>query len=317
MKRNIVSIIRLGLVATGLFLVTSHQSPVTVFAAFKDPGFLARPMGMGGAYAGVADDINSVWYNPAGMTNVYEKSFLFTYSKPFLDLSGVDMNMSFATYVMPVRNIGSFGITYAQFNTVDLYQENTIMLSYAYDMKFMSAGLSLKSLGRAVTLDIRTIDDPVFAKGSTKSAFSADLGLYRRWSDQVTTGLCVKDLAQPDVGFEAVDQVPMEIRAGVGTTFKMELPADELLVSMDIGMRNKDTNVYLGGEMWFNDYTLATRLGANKNEFALGFSYIFEIGRSDISRDAGFALETHYSFSLPYYVEGTSGSHRISLGVQF
>ncbi|MFH1368022.1 MAG: hypothetical protein ABII64_02720 [Elusimicrobiota bacterium] len=289
----------------------------SAFAAFKDPGFLARPIGMGGAFTAICDDANSVWYNPAGIANLERNSILLTYSKPYLDLSGVNMSMSFATYVMPLRKAGALAATYSLFNTVDLYQESTVMLTYAYDFKFMNAGLNLKSLGRAVTLDIRTIDDPVFANGNSKSAFAADIGLYKKWSEEIFTGLCVKNLNQPDVGYEAVDPVPMESRIGVAGSFKMDNPADILLMDLDLAVRNNDSNVYLGGEIWFMDYTMAGRLGANKNEFSLGFSYIFNIGRTDIYGNPLYAIDTHYSFSMPFYVEGTSGSHRISLGFQF
>ena len=317
MKKNMLKTIVKRVLVVALFATSNLLLTTYGFSAFKDPGFLARPIGMGGAFTAVCDDENSVWYNPAGITNIQRHAVMLTYSKPYLDLGGVDMDMSFATYIISLHQSGSLAATYASFNTSSLYQESTIMLTYAYDFGFMSAGMNLKNLGRAVTLDIRTVDDSVFANGTSKGAFAADLGLYRKWNEQLFTGICVKNFNQPDVGYAATDLVPMEARAGVAGSFKMEAPADELLLSMDLSSRGKDTNAYLGAEMWFADYTMAGRLGANKNEFSLGFSYIFSIGKLDLYGNSGYTLETHYSFTLPMYIEGTSGSHRISIGFQF
>lgn len=295
---------------TTLLFIMSFMA-ATAGAAFKDPGFLARPIGMGGAFTAIADDVNSVWYNPAGLTNVQRNSVLFTYSKPYLELGGVDMNTAFASYVMPLRKSGAAAVTFAQFNTADLYTENTGMLSYAYDFNFMKAGLNLKYLGRAVTLDRRTVDDPVFAKGTSKSAFTADVGFFRKWDEHIFSGVCAKNISSPDVGFLDADPVPMEIRAGTAGSLKMIKPAEEMLISCDLVMRDKDINACLGSEMWFYDYTLAGRLGFNKNEASLGVSYVYNIAYSN------FSIETHYSFTLPFYIEGSSGSHRLSLGFQF
>ncbi|MFH1368392.1 MAG: hypothetical protein ABII64_04615 [Elusimicrobiota bacterium] len=272
---------------------------------------LARPIGMGGAFTAVAGDINSVWYNPAGMANINKRSVMFTYSKPYLDLDGVNMYTGYASYAMPLKKAGSIAATWTHFNTRDLYTENIAMISYAYKFDILNAGLNMKYLGRSVVLDERTIDDDVFANGTSRTAFSADLGVLRQWNKSIYSGLMVKDINQPDVGYQATDKVPMEMRIGTAGSFKMVKPAEELLLSCDMGLRNKVYNVYLGGEMWFNDYTLAGRIGANKNEFSLGLSYVYNLAYSN------FSINTHYSFSFPFYVEGSSGSHRLSLGFQF
>jgi len=266
---------------------------------------------MGGAFTAVADDINSVWYNPAGVVNIDKHEVMLTYSKPFVDVSGVDMYTGFASYAMPVKKSGTMAITWTQFNTADLYTENEGIITFAHNFDVVKAGINLKYLGRAVTLDKRTIDDPVFASGNSKSAFSADFGVLRQWNEGLCSGLVVKDVNQPDVGYLTTDQVPMEIRLGTAGSLKMIKPADELLLSCDLGLRNNEYNAYIGGEMWFYDYTLAGRLGANKNEFSLGLSYVYNIAYSN------FSIETHYSFSLPFYLEGSSGSHRLSLGFHF
>ena len=296
---------------SALLLLTLLIPASQALAAFKDPGFLARPIGMGGAFTAVADDINSVWYNPAGVVNIDKHEAMLTYSKPFFDVPGVEIYTGFASYAMPVKKSGTMAVTWTQFNTADLYTENEGIITFAHNFDIVKAGVNLKYLGRSVTLDKRTIDDPVFASGNSKTALSADFGILRQWNEGLYSGLAVKDINQPDVGYLTTDQVPMEIRLGTAGSLKMIKPADELLLSCDFSLRNNEYNAYLGGEMWFYDYTLAGRLGANKNEFSLGLSYIYNIASSKLS------IETDYSFSLPFYLEGSSGSHRLSLGIRF
>jgi len=49
---------------------TIHESAGTLGAAFLNIEAGSRPVGMGGAFAGLADDVNSLFYNPAGLTSV-------------------------------------------------------------------------------------------------------------------------------------------------------------------------------------------------------------------------------------------------------
>ncbi|OGS02473.1 MAG: hypothetical protein A2251_00275 [Elusimicrobia bacterium RIFOXYA2_FULL_47_53] len=294
-----------------LFMVLTAMAlnPLRLEAAFKDPGYLARPAGMGGAFTSVSGDISSAWYNPAAVTDIEQAAAIFTYSKPYLSLSEVDISMSYASYLLPLSKYGIAGLGYARFDTAGLYQESTLFLTYAYDFKYFSSGFNLKYLGRAVTTDIRTVDDSVFANGTSRSAVTMDLGFYRDMGQGFGAGLCAKNLTQPDVGYYINDPVPMELRGGVSYFFG---PEDiDFLVSMDIASRNNEYNAYLGGEAFFNKRTLGARLGGNKNEVSLGGSYIYRIEKSK------FDISADYSFSWPFFVEATSGSHRLSLGLKF
>ena len=52
------------------------------------------------------------------------------------------------------------------------------------------------------------------------------------------------------------------------------------------------------------------RAGANRDEGAAGISYYQTFGKK-----TGFRLD--YSFTVPYYIQDTSGSHRLQLTVYF
>ena len=74
--------------------------------------FGARPMAMGGAFAGVADDIHAVYWNPAGIGQIRQKEFTYSATLP-----GSRDNFNhddFVACIFPVSesnaNLGTIGI---------------------------------------------------------------------------------------------------------------------------------------------------------------------------------------------------------------
>src|SRR5471030_2119092 len=112
------------------------------WAAFLDNGWGARPVGMGGAFTAIADDSSAPMYNPAGVVQVQWFELSAMYSQLFSGLtlySGnsttggdtVHLDQSFLSYVSKPSAFGSFGLSWTNFNTTDLYREDTVTLSYA------------------------------------------------------------------------------------------------------------------------------------------------------------------------------------------
>ena len=185
-KNTNIDILKVFLKAFLVLLFTFHVSRFTSFAAFKDPGFTARPCGMGRAFTAVADDINAAWYNPAGLGFLDEQWALFSYSMPYLDVDGVDMAMSYASYMYPFGSYGTSAVTWARFNTDGLYSEDIFILTHGYDFNYLFAGFNIKYLNRAVILDKRTLNDEVF-EGGTDGFFHSILLTYPLASQQKQT----------------------------------------------------------------------------------------------------------------------------------
>src|SRR5579872_5559871 len=165
-------------------------------AAFDDSGFGARPAGMGQAFTAIADDSNAPLYNPAGIVQVQWNEATAMYSDLFSGLtlySGnaqtgsdqVSLNQSYLAYVSKPTRLGSFGVSWANFNTTHLYREDSVALTYARNLgdffpvldNELSLGANLKYLRRGFTLDAQTVNDPVFNGGSTSSAMTGDVGI--------------------------------------------------------------------------------------------------------------------------------------------
>ncbi len=308
-----------------LFLGISLVLGTDVQAAFLDDGFGARPVGMGGAFTAIADDSNAPLYNPAGLVQVQWNELSAMYARLFSGLtlySGNDqvhLDQSYLAFASKAQHYGSFGLSWANFNTTHLYHEDTLALSYARNVgdflpileNALAIGLNLKYLRRGISLDSRTSSDPVFSGGDSASAVTFDVGFLLKPEEGTFTGwrlgLTGKNLTQPNVGFKDKDEVPIEWRLGLAYQSRLR---PWLVPAMDFTLRNGNSDVHGGVESWLFHDTLGLRAGGNRDEGAAGLSYY-----QPLNKKLGFRLD--YGFTVPFYVDSTSGSHRFQATLYF
>ena len=282
-------------------------------------------MGMGGAFSALADDSNAALYNPAGLTQLQWNQLSAMYARLFSGLTlyagedTVHLDQSYLAFASKPLPFGSLGLSWANFNTTGLYREDTVTLSYAKDagtfipslQDSLSFGFNLKMLHRGISLDSRTANDPVFSDGTSVSALAVDAGLLLKPKDGPLAGyrfaLVGKNLNQPNVGFKDMDRVPTEWRLGLAYQ-SQTLPW--LVPDIDFTRRNGITGIHGGVESWLFQDAIGLRAGGNKDEASAGMSYYQPIGKN-----FGFRLD--YGFTIPFYVQDTSGSHRIAGTVYF
>ena len=301
-----------------------------VHAAFVEDDWGARPVGMGGAFTAISDDSNAPLYNPAGIVQVQWNEVSAMYSQLFSGLTlysgnsttGGDtstLSQSYLSYVSRPSRFGSFGVSWANFNTTHLYREDTVALTYARYLGDLfpvldnawAIGVNAKYLRHAFTLDATTVNDPVFQGGSSAGAMTVDAGIlwkpeegnFQGWR----VGLTGQNLTNPNVGLQTEDRVPVEGRLGFAYQSK-QMPW--LVPALDLTTRSGVTGVNGGLESWLFHDALGLRAGGNNNEGSAGISYY-----QSLSKKTGFRLD--YSFTAPFAVEGTSGSHRLQVTVYF
>ncbi|GAG25742.1 unnamed protein product, partial [marine sediment metagenome] len=124
-----------------LSLFTIYHLPFTCFGAFRDTGWGARYCGMGGVGTSICDDAVSPMLNPAGGAQIKNYEAAFSYERPFygLDLkAGKDdistLRNSYFSTMMPTSK-GSFGFSFIDFYTSNLYRESTYLLNYSNSIK--------------------------------------------------------------------------------------------------------------------------------------------------------------------------------------
>jgi len=74
---------------------------------FMAIGIGGRPLGMGGAFTGVADDVTSGYYNPAGLANLNYPQLALMHSEQFGEL----VNYDYASVGIPFQEDLSFGVS--------------------------------------------------------------------------------------------------------------------------------------------------------------------------------------------------------------
>jgi long-subunit fatty acid transport protein len=94
-------ILRTLLCGIAMFVTIALPASVAVadkFAGdFMANGAGARALGMGGAFAAVADDASAVYWNPAGLSGLEKRQLMLMHSEQFGDL----IEYNFGSYVNP------------------------------------------------------------------------------------------------------------------------------------------------------------------------------------------------------------------------
>lgn len=313
-----------------LLLISFCLRAGVAHGAFQENLWGARPAGLGGAFTALADDANAPAYNPAGITQIEHNELTIMYAQLFSGLtlfagdSGDTSNLSlgYFSYVPDIKrfspHLGSFAVSWASFNASHVASEDTFTLTWAHEAPFLEwdganvfLGVNANYLRHSFVLDSRTAQDPVFRNGSSAGAFGADLGALVRPNFHVLPGLkfglAVKNINEPDVGLASVDRVPREIHGGVAYQDN-DLPY--FTPTLDLGSRSGVTRVAAGWEGWFARNTVGLRLGGNLYEFGGGIGLQYPLfGR--------MVWRLDYSILAPFQVQGSNGTHRVSLSIDF
>ena len=319
--------------SVALTLLLTACYPREAMAAYEDVGVGARVSGLGHAYTAVADDVYSVYYNPAGLATLDRPEFGTTYSKLLTGLSdGSNPSNSFIAYAHPIEGgrKGTFGAAWNYFTLGGLYRESQLMASYSRGLfartepdKYYLGG-TLKYLTRSVggtaeaangisnTGGATGTPDPVLQHAS-KVNIDADLGFLWRVKPRWTVGLMIQHLMEPNVGFSDTDKLGRNIKIGGAykTPFST-LTGDVRLQSAPDG--STDKIIAVAAEKWLptllhGSFGVRGGLATGSRDYrqmSVGLSY-------KISR-----MQFDYGFSLPIGgLTSTSGSHRLGLTMRF
>ena len=75
---------------------------------FPEPG--VRPVALGGAFVAVADDVNAIFYNPAGLAKIKKQQVQITHT----DLFGLGIDYNYIAYAQ-----SKLGVSWAHYGTAD------------------------------------------------------------------------------------------------------------------------------------------------------------------------------------------------------
>ncbi len=279
------------------------------YSAFIDTGYSARIKGMGDIFCGIADQTETIYYNPAGLNTISTPQISLSYQLLWTFLTEQDtLNKGFITASLPIKKFGSIGVSYTNFNTSNIYQENAASLTYSRNIiKNFYFGLTAKYLN----LVYSSQDNPYFdLYGNTTSNFAVDCGLLYK-SNKVSFGISAFNLNQPNITLNQNEEssLNMTIKTGIGIKLR-----DDFILGTDISY-NDTLKFCVGIEKVFTNEGISIRTGGNYNllgsgEASIGFGYRIPVSFGGINLS--------YSYSYPITtLNNIIGHHFISLLIDF
>jgi hypothetical protein len=86
------------------FAQTETNKSGTTASQFLKINVGPRAIGMGGAFTSVADDINAMYWNPAGLSRMYSREAYFNHVDWIMDV-----NLDYAAFAMDLTGLGTLG----------------------------------------------------------------------------------------------------------------------------------------------------------------------------------------------------------------
>ncbi|MFN0118258.1 MAG: PorV/PorQ family protein [Elusimicrobiota bacterium] len=253
----------------------ANKNVGTSGASFLRIGSGPRPTAMGEAFVAIADDINTVHHNPAGLALIEESQMTAMHTQWFQNL-----NYDFGAFAVPT-GIGTFAISAATLKASDIQKrgndESDLGTFENLDAAYaLSYGRNIiDNLAAGVTL--RYIKEEIDTESA--QAMSGDLGLrYQMASRPLSFGFAVRHFG-PEIKFiDESDPQPLTFDVGAAHRFF----SDKLVLATDL-RKPRDNDV----------------------QYGFGAEYIQPIGK-----DFSTALRAGYSSETT----GPDGAHGISLG---
>ena len=242
----------------------------TTGAAFLKIGYGARPAAMGDAFVAVYGDINSLYYNPAGLYDISNKTVSFMHLNWL-----VDINYNVLSYVSPIENNGVFGISVSSLDygsierTVETgnssspyrkegeYSAFDRMFHLSYSDKFKLFNKNAK-----YGVNSKFIYQKIDKESAQGLAF--DLGMQYDFNEDFVAGFMLQNFGRLSKFEAQTDKLPLNVKLGASYRFF----DDRFMTALDLNMPN-DNKIYInfGAELFVlpKDYgfNLGIRAGYN------------------------------------------------------
>jgi len=292
-------------------------------AAFRDSYLGAKSMSMGGAYTAMANDVDGILVNPAGISSsISSQQITATMALLHAGLSDDStLTQNIVGYAYKPNNISSLGVVWKRFGAGDLYYENILGLSYARTASLyltkskekrrrnLSLGGTLKLMNwdSAPTIDSygKTVED---LQGWTGIDF--DIGFVIWPSENTPVAMSFQNLRSPNIASSSSkvkESLPFATRMGVAAIGKKTTWA------MDLILKSGEIDLKIGIERRSHNDRLFLRTGVGLENLAWGMN--FTAGAGYKPNDS---MRIDYAFVYPINtILDTLGSHRISVVYNF
>jgi len=275
---------------------------------FLQLGVGARPSALGETFTGVADDVNAVYWNPAGLAHLGRRELSLTHA-----LWLEDITYSNLACALPVGG-GTVAAAFNALNTGAIRKADNTGLRQA-DSYTMSDVIGMVSYARArgrlaLGANLKYISSRI--EEETAHSYAADLGAlysgFRPWGRKLNVGFAAQNIGTKAKYVAEEFPLPVTLRAGGSLAL-----SKSLLLASDLTYTEKDINLHAGAEYTraFGAFLVAARAGYKgdtvKELGALsGLTAGLGVNWNDCQIDYAWNSFTDLGIT-----------HRISLGIKF
>ena len=326
------------LITMALFIITTVTASVhadinpgagTAGAAFLKIESGSRPAALGGAFAGLANDINTIFWNPAGLTAVHHRELTAMQHFSFAEINNQTIG-----YAQRVERLVWGASFLGSFTEIERRQGPTEDPDSTVTVGGFATGLSLAyPLGEAISVGgtAKIISKQLDIQNAFGAA--ADVGVVLRLLDNhLGIGVAFQNAGVLDGG----ENLPMALRAGLAyrtwkqpaveaeaeaeTETDKPTPAAQevwaLVADAHLPLLDANPSFHIGAERWFYE-SIAARVGYrisfNENPsdgLALGIG----VRRSGEDALANIDFQFDYAFVPDAHV---GNAHRVSFITRF
>ncbi|MBI4722215.1 MAG: PorV/PorQ family protein [Candidatus Stahlbacteria bacterium] len=257
---------------------------------FMQFGVGARALGMGNAFAGLADDPTAFYWNPAGLAKIKNRSLFLMYSKDFDTL----VTTTTAAFVYPSAShtlgLALYWIAVPSIPITDSIPDSGYVIrewvnisdyityfSYARPFHSIDIGINVKGIFRDWGI-------------TTGYGIEADCGLLSTFKD-IKYGINFVNLIGSKIYWQdtlATDVfIPFLIRAGCALQEQSSIGKFNICLGCDISPEKRvaqfsalNMDTYLGAEYWWNN-KFALRIGLDKGLFTGGCGIVYKTIKFD------------------------------------
>lgn len=161
-------------------------SALSVSPAFSCVG--ARPLSMGGAFTGLADDVNATYWNPAGLVNLDgpETTWMHT------TMNREDINyQDYVAHAQKIGNNTALGVSYINYNYLLTGQGPSQLDNQNWYWVSLAVKVDPKT---SVGVNLRKVENSI---AGMETSPAIDVAFLHKVDDKLTIGMLVQNANEP------------------------------------------------------------------------------------------------------------------------
>lgn len=259
------------LLLRALIVPAAAKGPGTSAGDFLNLGVGARPVALGETFVGLADDVNAITYNPAGLAFLRRQELTLTHNQY---VEGV--RQEWVAYAYPGESLGTVALA-VNMLTVDAFAGYDELDRPAGETSAQDSSFHLayaRGLGERLSLGVGSKLIKSRLAGFSATAVAFDAGLLATPWEQFSAGVSVQNAGSRLKHITESTELAFAVKGGFAVKpLAQRFKAHALALLLDVTVPNREEPYVSGGVEYLHQNALAVRAGAkSRRDTSLGYS---------------------------------------------